>query len=147
LNKTVQTAASVTDFLATVAGATRQRDAATLLAMMREVTRLEPKMWGASIVGFGVHCYAYASGRTGETMAIGFAPRKNELCVYLMCALDAHADLLPKLGNYKAGKGCLYIRDLDDVDLTTLRTLLVRAAAMANPQEVEAPAPRLRRSG
>ena len=36
----------------------------------------------------------------------------------------AQHPLLPRLGKFRMGKGCLYIRRLSDVDLPTLRLLL-----------------------
>ena len=46
------------------------------------------------------------------------------LTLYLMHGFDVHADLLKKLGKYKTGMGCLYIKTLDDVDRKVLKELL-----------------------
>jgi hypothetical protein len=79
------------------------------------VTGEPPKMWGPSIVGFGVNKYKYASGREGEICLAGFSPRKPSLVLYLGEVL-ADAELMARLGKHKTGKGCLYIKTLDDVD-------------------------------
>jgi hypothetical protein len=75
--KTIQTDASVQEFLDAVEHLTRRQDALAVLEMMREITGVEPAMWGPSIVGFGAYPYRYASGRTGEWPVVGFSPRKR----------------------------------------------------------------------
>ncbi len=44
---------------------------------MKEITNLEPKMWGTSIIGFGSYHYKYQSGRVGNWFIVGFSPRKT----------------------------------------------------------------------
>jgi hypothetical protein len=82
-------------------------------------------MWGSSIVGYGRYRYRYASGREGEWFLTGFSPRKRELTVYLMSGFEELGPLLEKLGKHRRGKGCLYLKSLDDVHLPTLRKLIV----------------------
>lgn len=122
--KTKPTDASARDFLAALPDPDRRRDCRDLLAMMEAATGEEPRMWGASIVGFGSYDYRYASGRSGTWFRAGFASRKNALTVYLMMDLDAQADRLASLGRHKRGKGCLYIRRLADIDRDVLRDLI-----------------------
>jgi hypothetical protein len=122
--KTKRTEASVTAFLKRVADDTRRQDCLTVLRMMKRVTRAEPKMWGSNIVGFGNYHYEYASGRDGEWFLTGFAPRKRDLTLYIMAGVDRYNSLLAKLGRYKTGRSCLYIKRLADVDLTVLRKLI-----------------------
>ena len=86
-------------------------------------------MWGASIVGFGSYHYRYASGREGDTCVVGFSSRKGDISVYGLNAAEGAAELLPKLGKHKAGKGCVYIKRLGDVDLKVLEKLVAGAAA------------------
>jgi hypothetical protein len=122
--KTKRTEASVTAFLKRVADDTRRQDCLTVLRMMKQATRAEPKMWGSSIVGFGNYHYEYASGREGEWFLTGFAPRKQDLTLYIMAGVDRYNSLLAKLGKYKTRRSCLYIKRLADVDLTVLRKLV-----------------------
>jgi hypothetical protein len=122
--KTKPTDESVTGFLNAVEDETRREDCYALLELMREVTHAQPEMWGTSIVGFGRFRYHYASGRTGEWMLVGFAPRKRDLTLYLMPNLDDAAELMGRLGKYKMGKSCLYIKRLADVDLAVLREVV-----------------------
>ena len=122
--KTKQTDSSVHDFLAAVPDQKRRKDALAVLELMQEVTGLEPKIWGASIVGFGSYHYKYASGHEGDSPLIGFSPRKGDLTVYINSGFERHAALMERLGKYKTGKVCLYVKKLEDVDLPTLRELV-----------------------
>jgi len=72
-------------------------------------------------VGFGNYHYCYGSGREGDWFVVGLSPRKANLTLYLVSGLDGHEELLKRLGKHKTGKGCLYIKKLDDIDLPTLK--------------------------
>ena len=122
--KTKKTDASVQAFLDAVEHPTRREDSYAILNMMREITGVEPAMWGPSIVGFDTYHYRYASGQEGEWPVVGFAPRKRNLTLYIMSGFDAYDGLLSRLGKYKTGKSCLYINKLADVDLEALRELV-----------------------
>lgn len=129
--KTVPTPASVDDFLAAVPDATRREDARAVCDLMKEVTGLEPTMWGASIVGFGSSHYRYESGHEGDCFVVGFSPRKAKLSLYVTGGVETVADLLPKLGTYTTGKSCIYVEWLDDIDLAVLRKIVRRALPKA----------------
>ena len=124
--KTQKTDASVEAFLNSVADEDRKRDSFAVLDLMKQVSRAEPKMWGPAIVGFGQYHYKYESGRENDWFPIGFSPRKSNLTLYLTGGLESQADLLAKLGKHKAGKGCIYINKLADVDQSVLRQMLER---------------------
>lgn len=113
--KTKENDANVLEFLNSVENEKRKNDALLLLSYVQEVTDLEPKMWGDSIVGFGHLTYTYASGRTGEWFPFGFSPRKANLTLYIPAYLETIPELISKISN-KHGKGCLYIKDLEKVD-------------------------------
>jgi hypothetical protein len=134
--QTTPTRKSVAGFLATVDKA-RQQDCQAIVELMREAARAEPEMWGPSIVGFGRYQYKYESGREGEWMVTGFSPRKNDLTLYIMPGVEAFPDLLPKLGKFKNGKSCLYIKKLADVDLGVLRQLIGRSVARIADKRVD----------
>ncbi len=122
--KTKVNDASVEGFLNSVEDEQTRKDCFEILKMMKQVTKEAPKMWGASIVGFGSYHYKGASGREGDWMLTGFSPRKQNLTLYLMGGFDLHKDLLKKLGKYKTSVGCLYIKKLDDVDKKVLKKLV-----------------------
>ena len=126
-NKTKATAASVDDFLDAVADPRRRDDAKALRALMERVSGEPATMWGPSIVGFGHHHYKYASGREGDMCRIGFSPRAKELVLYGGFLRDPAR--LARLGKYRAGKGCLYIRRLADVDEGELEAMAAEAWA------------------
>lgn len=119
----------VVQFLNGIADEKRRQDCFAVLEMMKEVTGEEPRMWGDSIVGFGSYRYRYKSGWSGEWFLTGFSPRKQNLTLYIMSGFDAYEDLLAKLGKFKTGKSCLYVKKLEDVDGQTLRTLVRESVA------------------
>ena len=127
--KTKETTASVEDFLTQLPDEQRRRDCQTLIELMREASGAEPRMWGATMVGFGRYQYQYASGHGGEFFIIGFAPRKNDLTLYSLLGADGSTELLSLLGKHKTGKGCLYLKSLADVNLTILRQMMLQAVA------------------
>jgi len=133
--KTRPTRASVTTFLKGVSDEDQRRDALALLGLMKRITRAQPRMWGPSIVGFGSYHYRYASGREGDWPLTGFSPRRRELTVYIMAGFDRFPDLMARLGRYRTGKSCLYIRRLADVDLAVLRDLVAASVAHMKRRE------------
>jgi hypothetical protein len=124
--KTKVSKASVDDFLNTIEDEQKRADCFEIAKIMTQVTKEKPKMWGASIVGFGTYHYKGASGREGDWMLTGFSPRKQNLTLYLMGGFDMHKDLLKKLGKFKTSVGCLYIKKLDDVDKKVLKQLVTQ---------------------
>lgn len=122
--KTQPTRASVSAFVGAITDADLRRDCHTLVRLMRTATGAPPKMWGASIVGFGNYHYKYASGREGDWFLTGFSPRQQALTIYLMTGFVPQAALVRKLGKFKTGKSCLYVKTLADIDLDVLSELL-----------------------
>jgi len=127
--KTQRTALSVDTYLQGIADEDRRRDCVTLLDMMRRVTGVEPEVWSSGIVGFGTFHYKSRSGQEGDWFPVGFASRKANLTVYLGLGLEHVEGLLPRLGKYKLGKGCLYLKRLSDVDLAVLEEMVVLSLA------------------
>ena len=128
-NKTKPTTESVAEYIASRANEQQHADCRTLMAMLKRITRTTPKMWGPSIVGYGVYRYTYDSGRSGEAPLVGFAIRGRELVVYLYAEDDEQRALLAQLGPHRMGKGCLYIKRLADLDLSVLERLVVNSIA------------------
>ena len=123
-NKTQPTKASVTDFINAIEDKEMRADVRRVAAMMRKATGKRAKMWGPSIVGYGTYHYKYASGREGDFLMAGFSPRKQALTVYIMPGFSKFDALMKKLGKYKTGKSCLYIKRLSDVDESVLEQLI-----------------------
>ena len=114
--------------IARVSPAKRRRDAATLVDLMRRVTGREPELHG-SIIGFGSYHYRYESGREGDAPAVSFAARKAATVVYLTDGVGAHEDALSQLGAHDTGVGCLYLQDLEAIDLDVLEGIIVASWA------------------
>jgi hypothetical protein len=127
--KLIENAGDVGAFLAAIADPGRRADCEALAAMMARLTGQPPRMWGASIVGFGRHRYQYDSGRAGEWFASGFAPRKGDLTIYLVAHAERFPEILGRLGKHKIGKACLYVKRLADIDGAVLEELLTRTIA------------------
>lgn len=122
--KTKPTAVSVESFIHSLKEEQKIKDSFVILEMMKKASKEEPKMWGATIVGFGDKRYkSPASGREVDWFLIGFSPRKANLTIYLM-DMKKHEAALKKLGKHKIGGGCLYINKLDDIDLTVLKGMI-----------------------
>jgi hypothetical protein len=135
-NKTKVTEASVEDYFETIADESRRTDCKTLAMLMTQATQQIPKMWGSSIVGFGSYHYTYESGREGDICLVGFSSRKGNISIYGLNAAPSHEALLSKLGKHRIGKGCLYIQNLRDIDITVLEKLVVGAAMAKKPDDL-----------
>ena len=122
--KTKPTQESVTAFLAKIEDDKRRQDCKAIASMMKRATGAKATMWGSSIVGFGRYHYKYASGREGDWPIVGFSPRKADLTLYIMPGFDRFGPLMKRLGKYKTGKSCLYIKRLSDVDTAVLEDLI-----------------------
>jgi Domain of unknown function (DU1801) len=136
-NKTKPTSLSVSAFIDALTDSGRRADAKALLKLMQSAAGEKPKMWGPSIIGFGSYHYKYESGREGDMPLIAFSPRKGATVLYGMTGFDDAAALLAKLGKHKTGKGCLYIKNLADVDQHVLETLVVKSLTAKRARQPE----------
>lgn len=125
--KTKRNKGDVEAFLNSVPEEKKRQDSFTILELMKKITGEQPEMWGESIVGFGSYRYKYESGREGDWFMTGFSPRKQNLTLYIMSGFDEYDHLLGKLGKYKTGKSCLYIKKIDDIDQDVLRELVKKS--------------------
>jgi hypothetical protein len=123
-NKTKPTKLSVSAFIDAITDQSRRADAKALVKLMQKAAGEKPKMWGASIIGFGSYHYTYDSGREGDMPLIAFSPRKAATVLYGLGESEA---LLPKLGKHTRGKGCVYIKKLADVDQKVLEAMAAKA--------------------
>ena len=126
-NKTKPTIESVTAFLNKIPDTQLREDCFAILEIMESVSKIKPVMWGSSIIGFGTYHYVYESGREGDTVILGFSPRKQNISIYLLGGLDKLKVELLKLGKHKTGKGCLYIKALKDINAAVLRKMFSKA--------------------
>lgn len=125
--KTRRTSASVMNFLDSV-GSARRADACRVVnEMMARISGEDGAMWGDSIVGFGGYRYTDSRGDSHEWFISGFSPRKQALTLYIMPGYGMFDDVMARLGKHKTGKACLYIKSLDDIDLTVLEELITKS--------------------
>lgn len=127
--KTRQNDASVEAFLDQVEDEARRNDCKALVTLMSKLTGCAPRMWGSSIVGFGHYHYHYASGREGDWFVTGFSPRKRDLTLYIMAGFSRYESLMERLGKFKTGKSCLYVKRLSDLDPAVLEKLVRESVA------------------
>jgi hypothetical protein len=124
--KTKQESTSVASFLNALEDEQVKADCKALVNLMKEVSGYEPAMWGGSIVGFGKYHYKYDSGHEGDSCLTGFSPRKGNISIYTNMHLEDDSPLMKKLGKFKNGKSCIYIKKLADVDQDILAKLILK---------------------
>ena len=129
--KTKQTEADVTEFILSFADTEQKRkDSFELIRIMREVTGEEPKMWGPSIIGFGKYHYkSERSSQEGDWLKVGFSPRKAAISLYIFYGSEEQKQILAKLGKFKMGKACIYIKKLDDIHQEELIKMILSTMA------------------
>lgn len=128
-NKTKPTTQKVSEFITGIEDKVKRADCRELMKLMSGVTGNRAKMWGTSIVGYGKYHYRYASGREGDFFLTGFSPRKQALTIYIVSGFSINPELMEKLGKYKTGKSCLYVKKLDDIDRAALAQLVKESVA------------------
>lgn len=121
-NKTAPTQRSVSSYLKSLS-VEEQKTATILLNIFTTTTHMKPVMWG-NMIGFGSYHYTYESGREGDMFATGFAMRKNGPTIYIMPGYQDYSAILKELGPHTLGKSCLYIKHLENIDLTVLQRLI-----------------------
>lgn len=129
--KTKVNEASVSKFLGSIKDEQQRMETMVLFTMLQKATKEVPKMWGSSIVGFGTYHYLGKSGREGDWFLAGISPRKQAITLYMCTGWEGNKPLLDKLGKHSLGMGCLYIRRLDDIDLSVMKRLITDALKRA----------------
>jgi hypothetical protein len=122
-----ETNKNVEQFIEAIEHKKRKSDSRILLKLIKEITGLEPKIWGTSIIGFGKYKYKRKNGEEYEWFHVGFSPGKSHLSVYLMYDINQETELLKKLGPHRCGKGCLYIKSLEDINIDILHLLIAKS--------------------
>ena len=134
--KTQPTGASVSAFLNAIEDADRRRDCKAIAKLMQKVTKSKPRMFGPSIVGFGEYRYMGAGKRVQDWFLAGFSPRKANLTLYVMGGFKRRPDLMKRLGTFKTGGSCLYLKNLSDVDEKVLASIIEDSNAYMKPRSV-----------
>jgi Domain of unknown function (DU1801) len=129
--KTTETSESVTAFINAVPDEIKRKDSFQIIEIMQKQTGFEPKMWGPSIIGFGNYHYKYDSGHEGDMPIAAFSPRSTAIVVYLSEDFEDKDKLLQRLGKHKTGKVCLYIKRMDDIDISVLKKMIANSVKHA----------------
>ena len=122
--KTKPSRRSVREFLQTIDDMQRRQDCGVVAALMRAATGKRATLWDGNIVGFGRYDYTYANGEPRSWFLTGFSPRKQDLAIYIMPGFSKYGNLMKRLGKYRTGKSCLYVKGLSDVDTNVLAELI-----------------------
>ena len=130
--KTKETDVSVIEFIENVEHPKKREDAYNLLDIFTEATGFPAKMWGPSIIGFGSYHYKYASGHEGDAPLAGFSPRKAKISLYFATGDTEREILLKEFGKYTAGKACVYINKVSDINVDVLRALINQSVQFLN---------------
>jgi hypothetical protein len=126
--KTFKTDQDVTEFVNSVADEKKRADSFKLIETMKGVTGFKPYMWGPSIIGFGNYHYKYQSGHEGDAPLAGFSPRKSAISLYLASKFPERNELLKQFGKYKSAVACIYIKTLDDINMSILKKMVSASA-------------------
>lgn len=130
--KTKETNSSVIQFIEAIDNVTKREDAYRLLDIFTKVTGYDAKMWGESIIGFGKYHYKYKTGHEGDSLIVGFSPRKARISLYLAPYDNKREKILELLGKHKEGKSCVYINKVADIDTKILEKLIEESVAFIN---------------
>ena len=128
-NQTVETTASVAAFVKSIKDEKKRNDFSAIMELFSKTTKLEPKMWGSAIVGFGSYHYKYDSGREGDAPLAGMASRVSGITLYLGTGFDKSEELFAKLGKYKLSGGCVHVKKLEDIDTAVLVKMIKNSVA------------------
>lgn len=122
-----QTEQSVEKFIDSVENEVRRSDCKQVVKLMSEITGEKPKIWGKGIIGFGKYKYQRKNGDEFEWFRVGCSPAKAHMSIYLMYDLQKENKALERLGPNKIGKGCLYIKKLEQVNITVLKEMITKS--------------------
>lgn len=127
--KMKQTDANVIEFIEAVDHPKKREDAYKLLEIFEQTSGYKAKMWGPSIIGFGTYHYKYASGHEGDAPLVGFSPRKAKISLYIATGDTTRDEILKRLGKYTAGKSCVYVNKVEDINEDVLKEMIIKSIA------------------
>ena len=124
--KTKATKFNIGDFLKSIEPEKKRIDSIALKKLFDSATKEKPALWNNNMIGYGVYHYKSERGtQEGDWPLTAFSPRKQNITVYIMSGAKNYPELLKKLGKFKiSGGSCIYINNLEDVDLNVLKKLI-----------------------
>lgn len=140
--KTKQHEASIVDFVNSFATTDqRKADSFELIKIMQDFTGFEPKMWGPSIIGFGIYHYkSERSSQEGDMPFVGFSPRKSAISLYVFSGAKEDEYLLEGLGKFTIGKSCIYVKKLSDINIDVLKKLMAKSIEIGKESDLKSKA-------
>lgn len=141
-SKSARNSTSVKAYLASLDENTG-RESQVLLEMMHRISGHQPKLWNAGTLGFDTYHYKYDSGREGDSMVIGFYPRKGKITIYLMDGTARYSALLAQLGKHTTTGYCVYIKRLSDIELPILEQILQQSYQNIKSKSQDGPIDRI----
>lgn len=131
--KTNETDADVYEFIDSFANSTqKKKDSYELIKILQDITGEEPKMWGATIIGFGRYHYKYESGHEGDAPILGFSPRKAAFSLYIYSDTEKSKSIASDLGKFKMAKACIYVNKIADINIPVLKELCIESIKYIN---------------
>lgn len=127
VNLTTEIEPEVVEFIDSIKLEVKKKDSLYLIELMQMLTGKPAKVWGPNLIGFGKFQYTNEKGENGDWFITGFAQRKNNLAIYVMCSLEKDQELLNELGKYKLGKSCIYTQQLSDLNLKVLKQVIINS--------------------
>ncbi len=104
-----------------------EQDTRAIYDLMSRISGEEPILYGIGTIGFGVYKFEYDSGRKGESHTLAFYPRKGKITIYLTDGTKRYAEQLSKLGKHSTTGYCVYVKQLSDIDLSVLESILTES--------------------
>lgn len=130
-NKTKKTENTPKTYIDSLDQGKRKDDFLIVYYMLNELLPDKPIMWGDSIVGYGELTYKYANGKENTWMKIGLSARKQAVTLYVVPYNENIEDKVAKLG-LKMGKSCVYIKNIDSLNLTKFKEFVLYAYGLCN---------------
>ncbi len=127
--KTKATENNVEEFLDKIEPVNKKEDSKELKKIFDELLKYKAVLWGNNIIGYGSYHYkSERSSQEGDWPLVGFAPRKQDITIYIMPGINKYEELVAKIGKVKVSKGsCLYIKSLKDIDIEVLKELILKS--------------------
>ncbi|MCK9410622.1 MAG: DUF1801 domain-containing protein [Bacteroidetes bacterium] len=124
--KTKATAVDIDAFLKSIEPEKKKNDSIALKKIFDSAIKEKPALWNNNMIGYGsFHYKSERSSQEGDWPLTGFSPRKQNISIYIMPGVKNYPKLLKKLGKFKISSGsCLYVNNLDDVDVKVLKKLI-----------------------
>ncbi|MBI5214147.1 MAG: DUF1801 domain-containing protein [Ignavibacteriae bacterium] len=124
--KTKATKIDIDTFLLSIEPEKKRADSIALKKVFDGATNEKPALWNNNMIGYGsFHYKSERSAQEGDWPLTGFSPRKQNITIYIMPGVKNYGELLDKLGKFTISSGsCLYIKNIEDVDLKVLKKLI-----------------------